>query len=291
MDNRGHLGDCSLARTPGAMYGEAKFTASEAFEEVDDEENWSQSRYDEVMRHFGAHHAPRVLPDKFLGAQMLLMCFIGPWFKKKDDEPRKQIKKGKDGEKDTPPDGDDAGGSSNQPGGASSSKDPGPGPGAGAGAQPHGSKRALSRDNRPPGKKTHSCVAQQPVPSSCSVAMRRCDCKVPLLVMCGASLPISVGATQLVPLGYATGGSMLCSVLWYFMAAHSLIKVPEVMEVVVAGVEEVAVEVVHGSNKIVRCLTGVIIVIGTVAVVMVGVWSLQGLYRLCLLYTSPSPRD
>ena len=65
---------------------------------------------------------------------------------------------------------------------------------------------------------------------------------------------------------------MLCSALYYFIAAHSLTRVPEVVEIVVAGVEEVAVEVVHGSNKIVRCLTGVIIAIGTVAIVMVGVW-------------------
>ena len=75
------------------MYGEVKFTASEAFEEVDDEENWNQIRYSEVMRHFRAHYVPRVLPEVFTAADMLLMCFIGPWFKKKDDESRKQTKK------------------------------------------------------------------------------------------------------------------------------------------------------------------------------------------------------
>ena len=83
---------------------------------------------------------------------------------------------------------------------------------------------------------------------------------------------------------------MICSMVWYFaktsVSLTALSAVPQVVEVTVASVEDIAVEVVDGSKKLIYCVSLGIVTLAAILMVKVAFW----LWYILTKYLPSAPR-
>ena len=110
-----------------------------------------------------------------------------------------------------------------------------------------------------------------------------------------AMMPTVTVAMEMVHVSHAPAAALstftvICSMVWYFaktsVSLTALSAVPQVVEVTVASVEDIAVEVVDGSKKLIYCVSLGVVTLAAILIVRVAFW----LWYILTKYLPSAPR-
>ena len=263
------------------------FAAMECLREVSSQEAFTPTKCVNTHHWFDLKWKSRLDDQEFERAKKLLACFLGPWGANPGSQQSGSDSGPQPGPDDDPDETSDTGGASGSAGGTGLPLGNAPSKSAPA---VQGMKRGGSR-----GGSQDEGGRKKRVLGGRGAALQPYHCRLPFILALAASVPMLVEAMQMVPMPMQQGAAsvtgmatMVLSAAWYLATTQVIVAVPQVVEMVVAGTEDLVLEVVDGSKKIVRCCAIGALIIVAAAIVQLGVWFLYQVRACTRRYRIPA---